>query len=916
MSLADRIASAVIEQYDSLRPRGKPQGREWTVLAGIVAQDTRKKCCAAATGGKPSSAASSSLSRSSACSCLRVITLATGNKCVGRDKITDDGSVVHDSHAEVLARRALLLRLWKELHLLVPSSPSWRSPTTGQQGRVATVDDHHEGTPGADKGRSESSSETPKTAAAAASRAAAAAAAADATALPLLYGGTPPPAPKGHDDDDDHDHDDNLLLLEADPRATTTASLGGDDGGGASRAAAGWRLKSFLRLHLYISDAPCGDASIYEQRRTVLPSDGDAEGSNRSGGGQDGASPLVPPASGGERGQHDGDDRGDAKRHRYTAAAARVDGGGAPCRPPVGTGLGQAETCSAEPVGVVNDPPPQRQERREGGGRIGPAREESRLRLPGGTESAGEATTMMTFTGAKIIAAVKRKGGPDRSFEEAGAGTGISKMAASGRGVVKGVAGGDVVLRIDREQEQQLGALRIKSSRSNISEEGRTMSMSCSDKLAKWAVLGLQKTQIPTPPQNKRYREDFPGRATLAIKFRPSLALPLESRGYGDTAVEGAGTGVECPSREPEPCGAGMDVFVTSVAFNKSKAQSEQRVFDEGAPSARCPQPDPTSCDIRPAAASAAIAAVAAATHRSTAAAIPSADKHGERQNRGWEEEGKRQGDTDSSVQLTCEVRDSSCRSNDNTNNNYSNSDERSRRARKPKKAVPSGTSLNWIEGLGTGRGAGPGGGDETRVQAEVTLSATGRMQGAVSKGVLTLRTRSRLCRARLLEAAEHVDRAYKHGRSVAPKACGKDRNREGEGEIQREGERRRQAAEGEEERKRPKATAAAAAAGGGGGGGGGGAGAGGAGGEGRTVREERSYWRLKRADAAYRARRETLLSTPTFRAWLVGGIDKQGFAVAEGGVVPLAAQQAPCRRPPPTHEPTGTRCVSGVMKK
>ena len=41
MSLADRIASAVIDQYDSLKPRGKPQGREWTVLAGIVAQDTR-----------------------------------------------------------------------------------------------------------------------------------------------------------------------------------------------------------------------------------------------------------------------------------------------------------------------------------------------------------------------------------------------------------------------------------------------------------------------------------------------------------------------------------------------------------------------------------------------------------------------------------------------------------------------------------------------------------------------------------------------------------------------------------------------------------------------------------------------------------------------------------------------------------
>lgn len=83
----------------------------------------------------------------------------------------------------------------------------------------------------------------------------------------------------------------------------------------------------------------------------------------------------------------------------------------------------------------------------------------------------------MAFTGAKIISAVKEKGSVDGTFGRRG---GESRPA------------GELVLRIDREQEQKLGALRIKSSRSNISEEGRTMSMSCSDKLAKWAVLGLQ----------------------------------------------------------------------------------------------------------------------------------------------------------------------------------------------------------------------------------------------------------------------------------------------------------------------------------------------------------------------------------------------------------------------------------------
>ncbi|CAN0491569.1 unnamed protein product [Scytosiphon promiscuus] len=41
LTLGDRVALAVIKQFDSLKPRGKPQGREWTVLAGLVAQDTR-----------------------------------------------------------------------------------------------------------------------------------------------------------------------------------------------------------------------------------------------------------------------------------------------------------------------------------------------------------------------------------------------------------------------------------------------------------------------------------------------------------------------------------------------------------------------------------------------------------------------------------------------------------------------------------------------------------------------------------------------------------------------------------------------------------------------------------------------------------------------------------------------------------
>lgn len=72
----------------------------------------------------------------------------------------------------------------------------------------------------------------------------------------------------------------------------------------------------------------------------------------------------------------------------------------------------------------------------------------------------------------------------------------------------------------------------------------------------------------------------------------------------------------------------------------------------------------------------------------------------------------------------------------------------------------------------------------------------------------------------------------------------------------------------------------------------------------------ERSYWRLKRADGEYSARRETLLSTPMFRAWLVQPRTKQEFSVAEGGVVPLSRPGRP-HTPVPLISPIAdSRCV------
>lgn len=87
-SLQQRIASLVIDTFEKLPNKCKPQRNEWTCLAAIVA--------------------SSNINNE-----LEILTIASGNKCLGGSKMCPNGTVVNDSHAEVLARRAFKLLLWK-----------------------------------------------------------------------------------------------------------------------------------------------------------------------------------------------------------------------------------------------------------------------------------------------------------------------------------------------------------------------------------------------------------------------------------------------------------------------------------------------------------------------------------------------------------------------------------------------------------------------------------------------------------------------------------------------------------------------------------------------------------------------------------------------------------------------------------
>ena len=87
-TLADRIATAVITKYAELPAKGKPQGKEHTILAGLVRrhEDT-----------------------------IEVISLGSGSGCVHCEKVPLDGSAVSDGHAEVMCRRGFMNYLYDQI---------------------------------------------------------------------------------------------------------------------------------------------------------------------------------------------------------------------------------------------------------------------------------------------------------------------------------------------------------------------------------------------------------------------------------------------------------------------------------------------------------------------------------------------------------------------------------------------------------------------------------------------------------------------------------------------------------------------------------------------------------------------------------------------------------------------------------
>ena len=110
--LKDFHKAAVTAIHDIYKTLGyTPQNLQWTILASFFL--LRKPDVSAGTSGE-----------------IKVISIATGTKCLPLSKLSPRGEIINDSHAEVLARRGALRWFLEESQRMrkEPYESSWLKP--------------------------------------------------------------------------------------------------------------------------------------------------------------------------------------------------------------------------------------------------------------------------------------------------------------------------------------------------------------------------------------------------------------------------------------------------------------------------------------------------------------------------------------------------------------------------------------------------------------------------------------------------------------------------------------------------------------------------------------------------------------------------------------------------------------------
>eukprot|EP00041_Stephanoeca_diplocostata_P028051 m.784277 g.784277 ORF g.784277 m.784277 type:complete len:570 (+) comp23297_c0_seq5:266-1975(+) len=116
--MEDRIAACALQTYDALPKTGKPlKPHEWTVLSAIVMQHPRIQSGAAGS-------LNSACSEKDVDDVYETVALGTGSKCLGVETVSSNGTLLADSHAEVICRRAFIRYLHGQLILLAACAES------------------------------------------------------------------------------------------------------------------------------------------------------------------------------------------------------------------------------------------------------------------------------------------------------------------------------------------------------------------------------------------------------------------------------------------------------------------------------------------------------------------------------------------------------------------------------------------------------------------------------------------------------------------------------------------------------------------------------------------------------------------------------------------------------------------------
>lgn len=98
-NVIEKLVQNCFNLYNKLPKNGKPIEKEWTVLSCIIEYDRSTEN-------------------------IEVVSLGTGSKCIGASKMTPNGSLLNDSHAEVCARRGFLLYLYENINKTLKHKPS------------------------------------------------------------------------------------------------------------------------------------------------------------------------------------------------------------------------------------------------------------------------------------------------------------------------------------------------------------------------------------------------------------------------------------------------------------------------------------------------------------------------------------------------------------------------------------------------------------------------------------------------------------------------------------------------------------------------------------------------------------------------------------------------------------------------